>query len=629
MTLIDALRAAEGEISARRYQQAEVILRQILAALPNQPQALHLLAKLAMIASRPEVAIQCLQQAAASSTDPALLRIFHVDLGNILLMLGRTLEAIAAYRSAMQADPNHAGVRTNLGVALYESGQAEQALVEFRRAVELDPSLPEGYNNLGGADRSLGRFGESIKAYRTACELRPNGAEAHANLASVLKEAGQVDEAIAEAKRSLSIDPSPFVVHSNLLIFLQYRPQATPQEIFEAHRRWNEVHAVPLRGVIRPHDNDRSPQRRLRIGYISPDLREHSISYFFQGLLECHDPAQVETFCYAGNLRRADPMSQRLSKLAHHWINITGLSDERVAEMIRADKIDILVDLSGHTSGPRLLVLARKPAPVQVSYLGYPNTTGMDAIDYALTDAHIDPPGESEPYNSETLIRLPDTFACYTPPADAPQVSPLPALSNGSVTFASLNILAKINAGVIDVWAKLLERVPGSRLLMATRGLQCPECQSPLREAFSARGVAPERLEFAGWLPTPQYLALHDRIDILLDPFPINGHTITCHAAWMGVPAVSLLGHTRAGRLGAGVLRNLGLAELLANNTDQYISIASSLATDLPRLASLRTGLRQRMSESPLMAPTRLARHVEAAYRTMWHNWVSNSPPAR
>jgi predicted O-linked N-acetylglucosamine transferase (SPINDLY family) len=322
-------------------------------------------------------------------------------------------------------------------------------------------------------------------------------------------------------------------------------------------------------------------------------------------------------------------MSQRLSKLAHHWINITGLSDERVAEMIRADKIDILVDLSGHTSGPRLLVLARKPAPVQVSYLGYPNTTGMDAIDYALTDAHIDPPGESEPYNSETLIRLPDTFACYTPPADAPQVSPLPALSNGSVTFASLNILAKINAGVIDVWAKLLERVPGSRLLMATRGLQCPECQSPLREAFSARGVAPERLEFAGWLPTPQYLALHDRIDILLDPFPINGHTITCHAAWMGVPAVSLLGHTRAGRLGAGVLRNLGLAELLANNTDQYISIASSLATDLPRLASLRTGLRQRMSESPLMAPTRLARHVEAAYRTMWHNWVSNSPPAR
>ncbi len=629
MSLIDALRAAEAEIAGRRYQQAEVILRQILAAVPNQPQALHLLAKLAMIASRPEVAIQCLQQAASNSTDPALLRIFHVDLGNVLLTLGRTPEAIAAYRSAMQADPNHAVVRTNLGVALYESGQTEQALAEFRRAIELDPSLPEGYNNLGGAYRSLGRFGESIKAYRTACDLRPNGADAHANLASVLKEAGRIDEAIDEAQRSLSIDPSQFVVHSNLLMFLQYRPQASPQEIFEAHRRWNEVHAAPLRGLIRPHDNDRSPERRLRIGYISPDLREHSVSYFIQGLLECHDPAQVETFCYAGKLRRPDAMSERLKRLSHHWINITGLSDERVAEMIRADKIDILVDLSGHTSGPLLLVLARKPAPVQVSYLGYPNTTGMDAIDYALTGPSIDPPGESQQYYSEKLIRLPDTFACYTPPADAPPVSPLPALCNGYITFGSFNILAKINAGVIDVWAKLLDRVPGSRLLLATQGLQCPECQAPLRDAFAARGVAPERLEFAGWLPTPQYLALHHRIDILLDPFPINGHTITCHAAWMGVPAISLQGHTRAGRLGASVLRNLGLAELLANTPDEYIAAAASLGTDLPRLSTLRAGMRQRMIDSPLMAPQRLARHVEAAYRTMWHNWISNSSPAR
>jgi predicted O-linked N-acetylglucosamine transferase (SPINDLY family) len=369
--------------------------------------------------------------------------------------------------------------------------------------------------------------------------------------------------------------------------------------------------------------------RRLRIGYISPDLREHSVSFFIEGLLREHDASQVETFCYADKLRRPNPTSERLRSLARHWINITGLSDQRVAEMIRADRIDILVGLAGHTSGPRLLVLARKPAPVQVCYLGYPNTTGMDAVDYSITDVHLDLPGRCEQFYSEQLIRLPETFACYTPPSDAPPVAPLPAESNGFVTFGSLNVLAKINAGVIDAWSKILAQVPRSRLLMVAKGLQTPATAEPIRAAFVARRIEPQRIEFAGAGEMQAYLEIHHRIDILLDPFPINGHTITCHAAWMGVPAVSLQGHTRAGRLGASVLHNLGLCELLANTTEQYIQTAASLATDLPRLASLRAQMRQRMMGSPIMAPQRLARHIEAAYRTMWHNWVCKSLPAR
>ncbi len=620
MTLQQALILAQDLLNKGQLREADSVLQQILSAVPEQPQALHLLGRLALQANRPDIAVQCfLRQLQSSPSDP----VAHIDLGNAELKLGHLNEAIAAYRKAIELQPENAGIYSNLGVALHEQGHVEEALCQFEKAVTLNPSLPDGYNNVGTALRNMGRFDEAIQAFRKAAELRSNWAEAHINLANTLKSAGRMEEAIAECRRALQMKPESAMIHSSLVVYIQYDLGSTPAEIFEEHRRWNQVHAVPLGDRIKPHTNDRSPERRLRIGYVSPDFREHSVPFFFEGLLSAHDRERVEVFCYADLLRKPDPVSERLKALSDHWINITGMGDEPLAERIREDRIDILVDLAGHTAGGRLLVFARKPAPVQVSYLGYPNTTGLDAIDYYITDVHLDPPGTSEQYFSEQLIRLPQTFACYRAPQDAPPVGILPARSNGYVTFASFNTLPKINERVIQTWAKILSALPESRLLISARGMQIASVADRMREAFSRHGIDPQRLRFEGYRDQKEYFATHNEVDLLLDTFPVNGHTITCHALWMGVPAISLAGDRHSGRLGASVLKNLGLPELLASSIDEYVRIAVELASDLPRLEMLRSTMRDRMLRSALMDEKKLANQIEDAHRSMWRKYVS------
>lgn len=618
VTLVEALQIAQRAIAAGQNPQAETILRQILTAVPDQPNALHMLGRLAVQAQRPEIGLPLLARAAALLPNESLA---HLDLGNAFLTLGRLTEAANAYRRCIALRPDHDGAWSNLGISLHEEGRSTEAIEAFQKARDLSPNVADRYNNLGTALSSLGSFHEAVDSYRHAMSLDAKHGPTRHNLANALKEIGRIEEAIDLTRQNLVIAPTASIVHGNLLVYLQYDTRNSPEDIFREHRRWNEIHAAALTRAARPHTNLRDPQRRLKIGYLSPDFREHSVSYFIEPLLAHHDRAEVELFCYADSLRKDDPVSDRLRSLAAHWTNITGISDEQVAEIIRKDQIDILIDLAGHTSNGRLLVLARKPAPVQISYLGYPSTTGLDAVDYYLTDPYLDPRGVSEHLFSERLLRLPETFAVYQPPADAPPVSALPALRNGFVTFGSFNIFPKLNPRVLETWAAILRRVPTAHLLIMGKGMNTPQMAEHVRDFFTARGVDESRLDLTGYGDRNGYLQAHSRVDILLDPFPVNGHTISCHALWMGVPLVTLAGDRHCARLGASVLSNLKLQELIAHTADDYIQIATDMAGDLPRLDTLRQTMRPRMEQSPILAYASFAKAVEAAYRQAWQDW--------
>jgi protein O-GlcNAc transferase len=357
------------------------------------------------------------------------------------------------------------------------------------------------------------------------------------------------------------------------------------------------------------------------VGYLSPDFREHSTGYFVEGLLAGHDRGAVEVFCYSSG-RAADGVTARLKEHFACFRNVVGMSDRSAAELIRRDGIDVLVDLAGHTGENRLLILAYKAAPVQVTYLGYPNTTGMTAIAYRLTDALADPPGEGVERYSEKLVRLPGSFLCYRPVEDAPEAGEPPAARQGSVTFGCFNAQAKINLPLVEQWSRILRRVARSSLIVKNASLADGATRDRLAGMFGVCGVGVERLELLGRTATPaQHLAVYRRVDIALDTFPYHGTTTTCEALWMGVPVVTLAGAVHRSRVGVSLLRSVGLPELVAGSWDEYVEIAAGLAGDRGRLVELRAGMRERMRESRLMDGAGLAREVEGAYRDMWRRW--------
>jgi len=546
----------------------------------------------------------------------------HKNLGVALQQQGRTDEAMPVFRRAIELRPEDAEAHSNLGNALKERGHLDEAVAAGRRAIELKPDHAVAHANLGNAIKELGHIDEAMAAYRLAIRLKPDFPEAHNNLGSALKDQGLIEEAIPAFRDALKLRPDFAEAHSNLLLSLHYLPGLDPEEVFREHRRWEEVHAQPLAKLIGKHGNDPDPERRLRVGYVSPDFREHSVAFFLETLLAAHDRGQVEIFCYA-DLMREDRITERLRQHAGQWRRITGMTDSQVADQIREDGIDILVDLAGHTAHHRLLAFARKPAPVQVTWLGYCDTTGMRAMDYRLTDGYADPPGTTEHLHSERLVRLPGIFACFRPAEESPPVGPLPALERGHVTFGSFHMLAKLNDALIAVWAGILRQVPGSRLLLVAAGLDEATCQHRYAKCFSDHGIDPQRLEFRGRQALSAYLALHQAVDVLLDCHPHSGHTVGCHALWMGVPVVTLAGKTYCSRMMASVLMNLGMADWIARTPAEYVKLVREIATELPRLAALRSGLRERMRNSPLLDASRFARNVEQAYREMWRAWCA------
>ena len=640
-TLSEALATATEHHQAGRLQAAEQIYRQILAVEPNHAEALHHLGLIAHHRGRYAMAAEYIGRAIALTSNVAA---FHKDLGGVFRALGRMPEAVAACRRVVELTPDEAEAYNNLSVALCDEGKLDEAIAcgrralelrpdcaeahnhlgvalgrqekladavaSYRRAIEIKPDLASAHSNLGNVLREQGKLAEAVACCRRALELKPDDAVTHNNLGNALNDQGEFDEAIACYRRALELKPDFARAHSNLLLALQYCLGVTPAVLLEAHSEYDRRHAAPLRGAVAPHESVSAHRRPLRLGFVSPDLRQHPVGQFLVRVLENLRPEHCATTCYS-DLIVKDCLTHRLQAAATQWRDVAGLSDERLAEQIRTDQIDILFDLAGHTAHNRLLVFARRPAPIQITWLGYEGTTGLSAMDYLLADRYVAAEG-SEAHFCERVLRMPENYVCYDPPAAAPAVGDLPALRRGHVTFGSFNNPAKLNVEVLSLWAKILRRLPESRLILKYRGLGDEGMCRRILDLFSAGHVSPERIALLPPSSYAQYLAAHSEVDIALDSFPFSGSATTCDALWMGVPVITCPGETFASRHGLSHLSSVGLTETIAKDLEEYVELAVDLAADLPRLAILRAGLRNRMAASPLCDGRRFAGNLTA-----------------
>ncbi|HYD70467.1 tetratricopeptide repeat protein [Azospirillum sp.] len=598
--------------------QARSFLAQTIAAAPDWAEPWTNLGCVLQSQDRTQDAIAAFRHAAAlhpGSPGP------HEALGNALAAAGRLDEAVQAYHCALALAPASAKVLCAFGNVRLLQCWYGAAIDAYTQALAAAPDLPEIWSNLGHALKDVGRIGEATAAFQTAIALRPDHAQAWSNLGSALKDQARHAEAVQAFSRATTLDPGFATARSNLIFLLNYLPEASEAAIGAAHAAWGRRHAAaPSAPPV--FANPRRPERRLKVGYVSPDFRTHSVAYFFEPLAIHHDRAAVEVYGYA-EVATPSPTTLRLKERADHWRFTVGLSHAAMAELIRADGIDILVDLAGHTGGNRLGVFALKPAPVQVTWLGYPNTTGLAAMDWRITDSLADPDG-AEAFHTERLARLPGGFLCYSPQPDAPEVAPAPCLTHGHVTFGSFNNLAKLTEPTVAAWAAILHRVPGARLLLKSKQLADPDTGRRFLARFARHAIPPERITLAVWTLQPaHHLMLYAGMDIALDTFPYNGTTTTCEALWMGVPVVSLRGDRHAARVGADLLTRVGLSELTASDVADYVARAAALAGDPERLAAARADLRERMRASPLCDGRRFAAEMEAAYRRMWREWCS------
>lgn len=580
-----------------------------------------------------ESALAALKAGRASEAEAGLRRLAarrpnlvepRVHLAAALQSQGQFDGALDEYRAALRLDPSHGPTLLRAGTLLFERGRNQEAAALLRRAAAALPESYQAFNNLGSALVRLLRLEDGETALRRAIALKPDSPATLQNLGSLLVRQGRMEEAEAALRKALALDPHSPIAHSTLLYTLLHLP-ISAEKLFDEHRRWGETHAPASALATAPHRNDRSIDRQLKIGYVSADLREHAVAHFIEPVWQAHDRAQIEIIAYA-QVPRPDAMTQRLQALAGQWRAIAGASDSELADMIRRDQVDILVDLSGHTAGNRLLAFARRPAPVQVTWIGYPATLGLAAIDYAIVDRVLSPP-EDERFNVEKLVRLPERAACQSAHDRATSPSPLPASSRGFVTFGSFNRPTKIGPEVVAAWSRILLEVPRSRLLLKSTYLAEESTVARLRRKFEACGIARDRLDFEGASPHADYLARIADLDLALDPFPYNGGTTTGDCLARGVPIVTLMGDRRCGRSGASRLHALGLDELVARSIDDYVQLAVALARDLERLAGMRRTIVDRFAESPLGDPVRLTRHLEAGYRAMWRRWCLGLPP--
>jgi len=598
-----------------KLEEAVACFHRARVLKPYLPEAHNDLGNALQVQGKLDEAVASYRQALKLKPDYAEA---HYNLGNAYQAQRQLNQAVASYRRALELKPDLAEPHNNLGNAFYDQGKLDEAVAAYCRALELKSDLPEAHNNLGTALQAQGKLEEAITCFRRALELKPNYAEGHYNLGKALNAQRKLDEAVACYRQALVLKPDYAEACSNLLLTLQYHAGASLSELAAAHAEYDRLQAAPLRTSWRPHQNDRDPERRLRIGFVSPDFGQHPVGYFLIRALEHFDRGQGEMVCYSDRIVQ-DELTKRFQAAATIWHEVCGWSDQELAEAIRADRIDILFDLAGHTAKNRLLVFARKPAPIQVTWAGYVGTTGLAAMDYILADRYEIPPG-AEAHYRERVLRMPDGYVCYDPPAYAPGVSPLPALQQGSVTFGSFNNPPKINPPVVEVWAKILDRVPRSRLVLKYKGMNNASIANALANEFASHRIDLQRVECLGWSPHETLLAEYHRIDLALDPFPYNGGLTTCEALWMGVPVVTCPGETFASRHSLSHLSNVGLTETIARDLDDYVELAVSFASDLPRLAALRSGLRERMAASPLCDGKRFAENLMRVLREIWRN---------
>ncbi|MEW6314712.1 MAG: tetratricopeptide repeat protein [Pseudomonadota bacterium] len=544
-----------------------------------------------------------------------------LTVGDLLREKGDPEQAEQCYRKVLAIDPSRSATHNILGVTLQMQGKKQEAIQHFQRAVEIEPGYAQAYNNLGIAHLQTGQLESALLSFQRAVELRPDYAEAYCNLGQLYNSLGDLDQTEKYYRKGLECNPNLPIQHSDLLLMLHYKADFPAEQLYADHARWGEQFCPPQIPDPRSWENTRDPARRLKVGWVSPDFRNHAVAYFLEAALSALPREQIEVCCYA-EARQEDEVTHQLKRLADHWLNTMGMSDVELANRIRADRIDILVDLAGHTAHNRLMVFARKAAPIQATWLGYCNTSGLRTMDYLLADEWVIPRDTRQQF-SERICRLPQSYLCFKPRDYAPEICPPPAVTTGHITFGCFNNLKKITPQAIALWAKLLRQLPTSKLLLKV-GHFSAEKQNQYRARFVEQGTHPEQVEFiTGKLPHQELLNRYRHIDIALDTFPYNGVTTTCEALWMGVPVVTLAGDTFIGRNGVSILNNVGLPELVAETPQQYLDIALGLIRDPARLASLRQGMRQRFADSPLGNPEQFARNLEQAFRTMWQEWCT------
>jgi predicted O-linked N-acetylglucosamine transferase (SPINDLY family) len=543
------------------------------------------------------------------------------------MQAGRPADAALAMEQLSLLMPRDPGVWCNLGMIRTAAGDLEGAADALRRAIDLNPGYADALACLGMLLATRQQAGEAEQVLSRAVALAPDRSDVLYAYTRLLTESGRAAEAVDRLHAAIKRNPRDLLLASKLCMMMNYVAGVPAQELAEAHRRFGEI-APPPRPLAKGLNTD--PNRRLRIGYVSPDLREHSVAYFLEPLLEHRDRAAFEITLYSAG-SATDHVTDRVRMLADRWRDIAQRPDEDGFAQIRADQIDILIDLAGHTSGNRLALIALRPAPVQATYIGYPNTTGLRQIDARIVDAMTDPASDaqgrdpSQSLATETLLRLPGCFLCYRPSPDAPEPARTPDPTHpDAITFGSFNSLAKLSPPTITLWSRLLRQVPNSRLTLKGKGLADPAVSAIFLDRFRAQGIDRARLSLASHTPsTLEHLSAYAAVDIALDPFPYNGTTTTCEALWMGVPVISLAGDTHASRVGLSLLAAAGISEWAARTEDEYLRIATSLAADSARRADLRRSLRARIAASPLCDAPAFTRRYESALRELWRSRIA------
>lgn len=607
--------------SQGRLTEAEACCRRMLALEPDCADAYNNLGAILMGQDRMDEAEASCRRALKIEPDYAQA---HNNLAVILKRRGMLLEAEASCRRALALDPAYAQAHDNLGAILQSMGRRDDAEACHRRAIQLKPRYAEAYSKLGVTLREMGRLVEAEGYLRSAIELKPDFSDAHMNLGAVLKDMGDLEGAELSFQQALQFDPKSDIAFSNLLFCRSHNPTVDAATLFAEHCRFGERFEAAYIDVPKRYENSRDPERRLNVGFVSGDLRNHAMAYFIEPIFE-HLAGHEQIVMHAySNHSLEDEVTQRMRSHFAHWNTVYGLSDAVLDNKIRTDGIDILIDLSGHTAKNRLLTFARKPAPIQGSWMGYPGTTGLRAMDHYFSDHYLLPPGEFDDQFIEKLVHLPAS-APFLPSQDSPSINELPALTNGHVTFGSFNRTSKISRSVVAVWAQILRAVPDARMVLG--GMPEDGKYANLIEWFDEEGIAQERLDFYQRSNMADYLKLHHKVDLCFDTFPYNGGTTTLHSIWMGVPTLTFAGSTVAGRTGAGELSHAGLQAFIAYDEKEFVRKGVEWAGDLQALAEIRANLRERFSNSAAGRPELIAAGLAHALRKMWRRWCEGLPP--
>ncbi len=642
----ELLQTAVRHHQAGAFAHAEAIYQQVLQRYPHHPDALHMLGLLAGQTGKSALAIELITKAISIQPTASM----HSNLANTLHALKKYDAAIAHYQQAIALEPNYAEAYSNCGIALAAQGKLSAAVDSYRQAIALKPDLAsaynglgsvlkaqgklqaavdsyvqaialnpqfaEAYNNAGNALQSLGRLEEAVTYYRQAVAIKPNYTDVYSNLGNALQGLGQYKDAIASYRRALELEPNSIVPRSNLLFSLSFYPQCSPEQYVEEARRYGQVLLTQATPYNQWQVSD--GQQRLRVGIVSGDLKTHPVGYFLESMLRHLNPARIELVAYTTQPLE-DELTQRIKPRFARWQSLVGMSDSAAAQRIHQDQLHVLIDLAGHTAHNRLPVFAWQPAPVQVSWLGFFASTGVIGMDYIIADP-LSVPIQNRAHFTEAVWYLPETRLCFTPPAPdlAQELTSLPALNNGYITFGCFQKLVKINDEVLTLWGRIFQALPHARLRLQSKQMNCALAREQLLQRLSSFGIARQQVWIAGEVPREAYLAAYGEVDIILDTFPFNGGTTTCEALWMGVPTLTLAGDTLLSRQGLSLLTGVGLHDWIALTKDDYVNKALSHAQDLASLTQLRMRLRTMMLNSVLVDAPRFAHHFEQALFGMW-----------